>query len=165
MKSSCDHSLCADRIGVSNRSAPSILSMAAAFSLFFLVPTNVAADDFGYFGAVFPVIEPSLLDTIFARLNEMDENGEIDEMRDEMQATTRSYAVRPPPVAAIGTSQEYRMYEVDLSIIVSQDIADHRGVVFAQAGTRVNPLDHSRFSRVAQLPQHDYRRNPTEQGA
>jgi len=109
--------------------------------------TPTQAADYGTFGAVFPVIEPSLLDTINARLGEMDANGELDIMRDEMQATTRSYANRPRPLTHIGTASTYHMYEVDLSITVAQDLKDHRGVVFAQAGTKLNPLDHSRFSQ------------------
>lgn len=112
-----------------------------------VAPFGASAADYGYFGAVFPVIEPSLLDTINARLGEMDANGELDTMRDEMQATTRSYATRPRPVAMIGHTQDYRTYEVDLSITVAQDIADHNGVVFARAGTKINPLDHSRFQQ------------------
>lgn len=105
------------------------------------------ADDFGYYGAVFPVIEPSLLDTIFARLGEMEDNGELDAMREEMQQTTRDYVRRPRPVEGLSLTQTYRQFEIDLSITVAQDIADHNGVVFARAGTRLNPLDHSRFNQ------------------
>lgn len=112
-----------------------------------LVLSPALADDFGYYGAVFPVIEPSLLDTIFARLGEMEDNGELDAMRDEMQQTTRDYVRRPRPVMGLGLAETYRHFEIDLSIIVAQDIADHNGVVFARAGTRVNPLDHSRFNQ------------------
>lgn len=117
-------------------------AMSAAMSA-----SPALADDFGYYGAVFPVIEPSLLDTIFARLGEMEANGDLAAMRDDMQQTTRDYINRPKPVAGLGAAQTYRQFEIDLSITVAQDIADHNGVVFARAGTRLNPLDHSRFNQ------------------
>lgn len=131
-----------------NRSLISIQAVAVGVFAAFVGGTQPAyADDFGYYGAVFPVIEPSLLDTIFARLGEMEENGELDAMREEMQQTTRDYVARPTPVTGLGLSETYRQFEIDLSITVAQDIADHNGVVFARAGTRLNPLDHSRFNQ------------------
>lgn len=107
----------------------------------------VHAVDYGVFGALFPVEEPSVLDTILGRLSEMEANGELAQMQKDMKDKARSRVNRPISVAGMRTAQEYRSYNVDLSIVLDRDLADHRGVVFAQAGTRVNPLDHSRFSQ------------------
>jgi len=41
----------------------------------------------------------------------------------------------------------HHMFKVDLSIRLEQDLMDHNGVVFATAGTVINPLDHSRFQK------------------
>lgn len=118
-----------------------------AISLAAMIATPALAKDYGSFGALFPVQEPSLLETIFARLAEMETSGELDEMRQEMQDKVRARVLRPKPVLGIARAEEYRTYEVDLSIRVAEDISDHRGVVFAKAGTVINPLDYSGFSK------------------
>ncbi len=105
------------------------------------------AVDYGVFGALFPVEEPSVLDTIFARLSEMEDNGELAQMEEDMKEKALSRVNRPIPVEGLGVAEEYRSYTVDLSITLDRDLSDHRGVVFARAGTRVNPLEHSRFNQ------------------
>ena len=109
--------------------------------------TQVAAKDFGQHGPVFEIIEPSLLDTIHARLGEMEASGELLAMQSEMQATTRTYVNRPRPVLGLLKAEVEYIFEVDLTIEVSRDLADHQGRVFAAAGTRINPLQYSRFDK------------------
>ena len=105
------------------------------------------AKDLGTHGPVFEIIEPSILETIKARLLEMEAAGELDAMQREMQDTTRAYVNRPRPVPGLGKAEQYAQWAVDLSITVTQDLADHKGQVFARAGTVVNPLDYSRFDK------------------
>lgn len=112
-----------------------------------LLPITAQARDYGVYGALFAVEEPSVLETIFARLNEMEANGELAAMQQDMQDTARARIARPLPVLGLGVAEVYQSYEVDLSITLDRDLMDHRGVVFAQAGTRINPLDHSRFNQ------------------
>ncbi|MEP2780816.1 MAG: type-F conjugative transfer system protein TraW [Pseudoruegeria sp.] len=112
-----------------------------------LLPAVAIARDFGTLGAIFPIQEPSILETIMGRLTEMEDSGEMDILKDEMQDKTRAYAVRPRPVGGIGRTEIYRSYEVDLSITVSRDLADQNGQVFARAGTKVNPLDYSSYNQ------------------
>ena len=105
------------------------------------------AKDLGTHGPVFEIIEPSILDTIKSRLLEMEASGELDAMQRKMQQTTRDYVKRPRPVSGLGKTEQYASWTVDLSITVAQDLADHKGQVFARAGTVVNPLDYSRFDK------------------
>lgn len=105
------------------------------------------ARDYGQHGQVFGIVEPSLLDIIHERLGTMMENGEWDALKTSMQDTTKAYIQRPYPVRGLAHVETYREFTVDLSITVNRDIADHRGVVFAAAGTSVNPLDYSTFSK------------------
>lgn len=119
---------------------PLVVAMSMSFGPAYAV-------DYGTFGALFPVEEPSVLETIFARLSEMEDNGELAQMEEDMKDKALSRVNRPIPVEGLGVAEEYRSYTVDLSITLDRDLADHRGVVFAQAGTRVNPLDHSRFNQ------------------
>ena len=105
------------------------------------------AKDLGTHGPLFEVEEPSLLDTIKNRLTEMEAAGELDQMRQEMQDTTRAYVNRPRPVPGLGKAEDYSIWEVDLSITLTEDLVDHQGIVFARAGTVVNPMAYSRFNK------------------
>lgn len=112
-----------------------------------LAPGVSLAKDFGTHGPVWEIAEPNLLEVIKARLSSMQDSGELDEMREEMQDTTRAYVNRPRPVLGLLPAEEDHSYEVDLSITLDRDLMDHRGVVFARAGTRINPLDYSHFNQ------------------
>ncbi|WP_244615028.1 type-F conjugative transfer system protein TraW [Pukyongiella litopenaei] len=105
------------------------------------------AKDLGTYGPLFEVIEPSILDTIRTRLRDMEATGELDAMRRDMQERTRRYTERPRPVPGLGKAEDYRAWDVDLTITLKEDLADHRGRVFARAGTVVNPLAWSRFDK------------------
>lgn len=106
-----------------------------------------AAKDLGTHGPLFEITEPSLLDTIKQRLSDMEAAGELDVMKKEMQDRTKAYVNRPRPVTGLGKAETYARWEVDLSITLTQDLADHNGQVFARAGTVVNPLAYSRFNK------------------
>lgn len=108
---------------------------------------SAVAFDYGNHGALFPVEEPSVLDAIYGRLDEMDRSGELAEMEKDMKATARQRIARPLPVIGLSKAEIYHRFEVDLSIRLDRDLVDHRGVVFATAGTVVNPLDYSAFNR------------------
>ena len=106
-----------------------------------------AAKDFGVHGPLWEVAEPSLIDSIKARLGEMQANGELDQMRQDMQDRTRAYANRPTPIEGLQSAELTREYDVDLSITLNRDLADHRGQIFARKGTHINPLHYSRFNQ------------------
>ena len=112
-----------------------------------LAPAPALARDYGMLGAVFPVEEQSILETIMTRLRTMDASGEMAALKSEMQDKTREYAMRPHPVSFVSTAETYRQFEIDLSVRVERDLADHNGVIFARAGTIINPLDYSTFSK------------------
>jgi conjugal transfer pilus assembly protein TraW len=105
------------------------------------------AKDFGTHGPIWEIAEPNLLEVIQARLSAMQESGELDAMQREMQDITRAYVNRPRPVQGLLPAEEAHSYEVDLSITLDRDLMDHRGVVFARAGTRINPLEYSHFNQ------------------
>ena len=65
-------------------------------------------------------------------LTEMEGNGELAQMQQDMQDKARSRVNRPIPVAGIRPAEFYRNYNVDLSVTLDRDLADHRGVVFAR---------------------------------
>lgn len=118
-----------------------------AITVFLAAAGQGAAKDLGTHGPLFEVAEPSILETIKTRLKEMEAAGDLDRMREEMQNTTREYVNRPRPVPGLGKAEEYARWEVDLSITLDRDLADHQGQVFARAGTVVNPMAYSRFNK------------------
>lgn len=105
------------------------------------------AKDFGVHGALFAIEEPSITETIKTRLGTMMENGGWDAIRQDMQDRTRGYVNRPRPVLGIERAEQYAAYEVDLTIRLDRDLSDHRGQVFARAGTMINPLGYSQFNK------------------
>ncbi|WP_372574737.1 type-F conjugative transfer system protein TraW [Ruegeria jejuensis] len=124
------------------------LALPQAILLLLLATASFShAKDLGVHGPLFEITEPSLLDTIHSRLKEMEAAGELDQMREEMQNTTRSYVERPRPVPGLGKAEEYATWDVDMSITLNEDLSDHKGQIFARAGTVVNPLAYSRFDK------------------
>ncbi len=122
-----------------------LMTAAALGALLWSDPT--VAKDLGTHGPVFEIAEPSILDAIHDRLRGMVASGELDQMRQDMEDTTRAYVQRPRPVAGLTRAVEDRYFAVDLSITVERDLTDHRGVVFARAGDVINPLDYSMFGK------------------
>ena len=116
-------------------------------ALVLAVASPASAKDFGTMGPMFPIVEPSLLDSIHARLSDMEQSGDLETWRRQMETTTRDYVNRPRPVSGLAKATEYARFEIDLSITLERDLADHKGRVFARAGTRVNPLGYSRFNK------------------
>lgn len=113
-----------------------------------LVALVPAADarDFGTLGQIYPIEEPDLLATIQSHLARMEDTGRLAALKDEAQKRTRSFVERPPGRTFPRASAQ-RVFDIDLSIQVDRDITDHRGQVFVRAGTRINPLEYSRFKR------------------
>ena len=112
-----------------------------------LPASAVSARNFGTYGQVFPVKEPDMLEEILKRFRAMEASGGLAQMEKDMQERTRGYVERPAIAAYLAPAERYRAYEFDPSIRVDRDIADQNGTVFARAGTVINPLDHSGFSK------------------
>lgn len=123
------------------------LSIAPAIAVFLLSSGIGETKDLGTHGPLFEVAEPSLLDTIHSRLSEMETSGAVAKMQRDMENRTRAYVDRPRPVPGLARAERSARWVVDLSITLTEDLADHQGRIFARAGTVVNPLGHSRFNK------------------
>lgn len=100
-----------------------------------------SAKDYGQQGAVFPVVEPDLLEQIRARLQHLEANGETARLNADLKRRTIARVNRPEPVAGLSLAQVMRQWRFDPTIRVEQDISDDKGRLIIAAGTRVNPLD------------------------
>ncbi|MEO1489613.1 MAG: type-F conjugative transfer system protein TraW [Pseudomonadota bacterium] len=105
------------------------------------------AVDHGQMGETWPVIEPDLLSVIKARLDHAQATGKLDELTQRFAERVKQRVMRPVPVAGITRAEETRSWEFDPSIVVENDIRDHKGNLIAAAGQRVNPLGLSGLSK------------------
>jgi conjugal transfer pilus assembly protein TraW len=99
------------------------------------------ARDYGQQGAVWPVIEPDLLQQIHTRLKQLEASGETARLNEGLKRRTIARVKRPSPVAGIVSASAMRRWNFDPTITVEADIRDDKGRVIMARGTRVNPLD------------------------
>jgi conjugal transfer pilus assembly protein TraW len=107
--------------------------------------STARAADLGTWGDLYPIAEPDLIGTIEQRLGDMEKSGELAQKQDEFKQRVIENSLRPAPVRGLAIAQENTTRLYDPSFIVSQDISDHQGTVFAKKGQRVNPLDSVPF--------------------
>ena len=122
-----------------------IVTMSLALGLGVSLP--VCARDLGNFGEVFPIAEPDILALIKGKISAMIADGGMERLTTEMQDKARGYANRPKG-QVLPRATEDRSFTLDLSIRVEHALADQNGVVFAAAGTVVNPLAWSGFDKT-----------------
>ena len=123
------------------------MRMKGLWIIVFMGSAALQAADLGQHGAVFEIREPDFLQTIYDRLAQKEANGEIEAFRRAQIEGAKTYVHRPTPAVQLTPAEAYLRYEVDLSMTVNRDLSDHRGVVFARAGTVINPLETSTFAR------------------
>lgn len=105
------------------------------------------AKDYGVMGQVFEIKEENMLEMIISRLKKLEKSGNLLQHQKLLAEKARTQSLRPRPVEGIIKTKEARTFSYDPSITVPQDYKDHRGQVFAKAGSRVNPLDSVSLSK------------------
>lgn len=100
----------------------------------------VYAKDFGVLGEVYPIKETDFLEFIKTKLKNMEQNGELKKMQEQMTATVKGHIDRPTPVAGITRTIKNRHWQFDPTFTVTRDFTDNHGRVFAHAGEKYNPL-------------------------
>ena len=116
-----------------------------------LVP--VYARDFGVEGATFEIREQSLLEMIYVRLKSLESTNQLIQHQREIQERVKASVESPQPVGGITKATAYQSREYDPSIIIDEDIKDHKGNFIARKGMRVNPLDVHSFGNPLVLIQ------------
>lgn len=115
----------------------------------FLIFATFSGDcrDLGTFGETFEIEERDLLETIAQKLKKMEASGELERYKAEAQRRVTDMIYRPQDVKGITHTQRTREYIFDPTIVVTRDLVDHRGRVFAHKGDRFNPLEKVIFSK------------------
>ena len=114
------------------------LAIYPAFALMLCASSH--AVDLGTWGDLYPISEPDMLTTIQGRLKSMQESGELDELQTAFKERVIKHTLRPTPVTGLTLAEQDSTHFIDPSVVVSQDMADHQGRVFAKKGQRLNPL-------------------------
>lgn len=98
------------------------------------------AKDFGRLGEVYPVAEPDMLDTLTERAKSLVDSGAWAQEMDAFRQRVERNSQRPVPVEGIGKSIHYSERFFDPSVVLSGDLQDMAGRVFARQGEVINPL-------------------------
>lgn len=118
----------------------------ASFSCVLFCALPLSAKEFGTYGALFPIHEQDVLELITSGFQAMEDDGRLDTIKEDAQDLVESRVERPRG-RVLPNATVARAFTVDLTMTLDRDLADHKGRVFARAGTRVNPLEYSRFSK------------------
>jgi conjugal transfer pilus assembly protein TraW len=110
-------------------------------SLLILLPLSAFAKDYGQVGPVYPIIETSLLDFIYYKLQEMNNSGDYKKIQQMMQANFEKKVIRPAgKILPQVTIYSERLF--DPSVTIKSDLKNADGQVVVKSGTMVNPLKH-----------------------
>lgn len=126
-----------------NRLSPSIwlITQKTIVFVFCLSLSAVSyAKDLGVVGQVYPIKEIDLLEFIQQRVKVMQQNGEWNKLQDQWKGNVSKHTDRPLIVSNIRKTITAKSWRYDPSISVPYDLKDSEGNVFAESGTRVNPL-------------------------
>jgi conjugal transfer pilus assembly protein TraW len=114
---------------------------------FFLYP-KISAENLGVFGETFNIDEPDLMEQIHAKLTELQKNGKLENIQNEIQKRVVSILENPIAVKGIIHTEVPRTFEFDPTVKVTTDLKDHSGKIFAKKGEYFNPLDQIKMTKI-----------------
>ena len=112
------------------------------------ISSAASAKDLGVRGATWAIAEPDLLETIEARLLEMQRSGALGRFEWEARERARGTLEEPEAVPGIAPAREQRSRLFDPAITVARDIRTPDGTLIAAAGTRISPLERIELARA-----------------
>lgn len=118
------------------------VSKMSAVVLSFIAGFSSQAENLGVFGETFEIEEEDLLEQILSKLRGLQNNGELERLTVEANRRVKNMILRPNQVQGVSYAETRREYLFDPSIIVTRDLFDDRGRIFACKGERFNPLDN-----------------------
>lgn len=109
--------------------------------------TSAQPKDFGVMGETFAIGEEDFLKVIQKRLQNFKNSGDLHKHQQLLAQKAREKTLRPTPVSDLQKTTKPRSYTYDPSFVVPSDLKDHKGQVFAKAGTTINPLNQVSLSK------------------
>lgn len=111
-----------------------VLSCAMGFSS--------QAENLGVFGETFEIDEEDLLERILSKLKFLENEGKLEQLSIEANKRVTEMILKPNQVQGVGYTETRREYIFDPSIVVTRDLFDDQGRIFAHKGDSFNPLDN-----------------------
>jgi conjugal transfer pilus assembly protein TraW len=96
--------------------------------------------DYGTYGHLFNIAEPSMLEEIMEKLELAKENGTLEQLQNKFAEKVKARIVRPVPVANLKKATIDRSWTYDPTYTQKTNIIDDQGRVIIEAGTTINPL-------------------------
>lgn len=117
------------------------------YTALFAFTMPLSAKQLGQLGDVWAIQEQNLLSLIENRLQERLAGKSEEEMKAEIVKQMTESALHPQG-GSLPRASENSERSFDPSYTVNQDLADHKGRVFAKKGTVVNPFSLYRFNQT-----------------
>lgn len=124
-----------------------VLAGLAAVSITFAV----RGEYLGNYGNLWPIDEEHAVEQTLNKLREMERTGELKERMDRYKADVIDSIENPEAVPGIQTVTFPRTYLLDPSVTVQENVLDDAGNLMVLAGTRINPLEYTRWTKSVLL--------------
>jgi len=99
------------------------------------------AKNLGVYGAAFEITEPDFKEFIYMRLNQLQQNGELEKLNQRFLAKVKKHTLRPTPVAGLTTTSSPKTFYYVPTYILKETIKDPAGRIIAAKGATINPFN------------------------
>ena len=121
------------------------LQIIIIIMLIFTTPV-LLAKELGTVGPIYKIGETNLLHFIYAKLNQLNKNGNLGNLQKEYTKQIQKYVERPAG-KNIQAAIKNRKWLFDPSLVLQKNIYNDSGVIIARKGTNINPLNHIALSK------------------
>jgi conjugal transfer pilus assembly protein TraW len=130
---------------LANRRVEQIFKLLFASSFLFF---QSEGKNLGSFGETFKIAEPDLIEQIYSRLSELKKGGKLEAAELKIREKAIEEIRNPAPVEGLQHTETPRTFEFDPTIVLTRDLKDGKGKIFARKGDRFNPLDRILMTKV-----------------
>jgi conjugal transfer pilus assembly protein TraW len=123
-------------------------STIVAATLWVSLGGSLFAQDLGVIGPTYDIAERDLIEAIQGRLRQMQATGELARHEEEYRRRVIEGIEKPRPVSGIKPTETARTFYIDPTYTLDRHIQDEHGRILFPAGTKVNPFDYDRMSKV-----------------
>ncbi|MCX7689029.1 MAG: type-F conjugative transfer system protein TraW [Fimbriimonadales bacterium] len=123
-------------------------STIVAATLWATLGGSLFAQDLGVIGPTYDIAERDLIEAIQSRLRQMQATGELARHEEEYRRHVIEGIEKPRPVSGIKPTETARTFYIDPTYTLDRHIQDEHGRILFPAGTKVNPFDYDRMSKV-----------------
>lgn len=113
-----------------------------------LLSVSSFSEDLGVIGPTYRITEQDLIGVLQGNLRRMERSGELARVQEDYKRKVVAGIERPRPVVGIKPTQISRTHYIDPTWALDRPVQDERGAILYPAGTRVNPLDYERMTKL-----------------